>query len=791
MKKKIILAITVVMSVSILFYFPAKADGIIIPEPPICDPCPIPSPMSQLEIRYHHVEVTIENQIAITHVDQVFFNPNDWDVEGVYVFPIPKDAVVSDFILWMDGKPVQGEVLDADQARHTYEEIVASLRDPALLEYADMGALKASIFPIPPMGERRIELEYTQALTAENGLVRYIYPLGTEKFSIEPLESVSITVDVSTTQPIRAVYSPSHQISVNRESDYHLQAGYEERNVLPDQDFSLFYSVGESEAFHLMTFRDPFDREDSDGFFLLLLAPGIQESTRAVPKDVLIVLDRSGSMEGEKFEQAQAAVSFILEKLNPEDRFNLVTFSTGVELYANELQPISEVDDAQFWVHKLKAEGSTDINRALLEAAYFSDSDRSTYLIFLTDGLPTMGEVESEKIIANLKESSPTNLSLFAFGVGYDVDTYLLDSLAQAHHGHSTYVVPGEPLDEILSTFYTKISTPVLTDLQLDFGNLVTYDIYPQPLPDLFVGSQIAVVGRYRQGGTYDVELHGRVEGGIQKFVYPNQNFEEVSNAREGSITSLPRLWATRKIGYLLQQVRLRGPELEIIDEIVRLSIRFGIVTPYTSYLVTEPLPMVAEERERIVSGEFQKFSDQAALPAFGREAVENAEGQSSLANADSVLSSPAEAIAKVRTVGTHTFVLSDEVWIDTMYEQGKFEMIDVNFLSDNYFSLAHENSELADAFAIGAQVIVVSGDKAYRVSAGELPIDQFSPTPIPTTMKDEDPDTPEINPGTDNAETTEQNSSGDPSLPCWGGLIITFIPMVLLGAINLRKKNQ
>jgi Ca-activated chloride channel family protein len=156
--------------------------------------------MSQLEIRYHHVTVTIEDQIATTHVDQVFYNPNDWDVEGTYVFPIPMDAAVNDFILWIEGESVQGEILDAEQARQIYEEIVATLRDPALLEYADQGAMQARIFPIPPMGERRIELEYTQALSAENGLVQYQYPLGTEKFSSEPLENVSITVDIASPQ---------------------------------------------------------------------------------------------------------------------------------------------------------------------------------------------------------------------------------------------------------------------------------------------------------------------------------------------------------------------------------------------------------------------------------------------------------------------------------------------------------------------------------------------------------------------------------------------------------------
>ncbi len=789
MKKKILLVISAVVSAAALFYVPAKADGIIIPEPPICEPCPIPSPMSQLEIRYHHVTVTIDDQIATTHVDQVFYNPNDWDVEGVYIFPIPVEATISDFILWMDGKPVQGEVLDADQARQTYEEIISTLRDPALLEYADMGALKASVFPIPPLDERRIELEYTQALTAENGLVRYIYPLGTEKFSIEPLENVSITVNVTAKQPIRAVYSPSHPISISRESDYQILAGYEEQNVLPDQDFALFYSIGESEAFHLMTFRDRSDLEDPDGFFLLLLAPAIQESVRAIPKDVLIVLDRSGSMEGEKFEQAQQAVRHILNKLNPEDRFNLVTFSTGVEMYANNLQPVSEEDDAIHWLNRLRAEGSTDINRALLEAVYLVDSERPTYLIFLTDGLPTVGEVDSDKVIANLKESSPGNLSLFAFGVGYDVDTYLLDSLAQAHHGNSTYVVPGEPLDESLSAFYNKISAPVLTDLQLDFDDLVTSDIYPDPLPDLFIGSQIAVIGRYRQGGTFDVILSGLVNGSIQNFVYPDQEFEKRSPDLEDSISSLPSLWATRKIGYLLQEVRLKGPDREIIDEIVRLSIRYGIVTPYTSYLVTEPLPLGAEEQERIASEEFNKFNDQATLPTFGRKAVEEAEGQSSLANADAVASAPVEALGKVRTIGSHTFILSERVWIDTMYDPDQMEVIEINFLSNEYFSIAKDQPKLAAAFALGSQVIVVSGNQAFQVIDGESPIEQPAQTPLPTTINVDQSTPPMDDPGTDQPDPTQPNTSGNQSLPCWGGLLITLLPMMTLLLVGKKTK--
>ncbi|MBU4224535.1 MAG: VWA domain-containing protein, partial [Chloroflexi bacterium] len=431
MSRKLSLLIFILLTSAFILPTPARADGIIICDP---GPCPGPYPLTPLAIKYHHVTVTIRDQVAVTHVDQVFFNPSNIQVEGTYIFPVPLDAAVSNFTLWVDGKPVEGQVLDAEQARQTYEDIVRNMRDPALLEYAGRGAVQARIFPIPPQGERRIELEYSQVLTSDNGLVRYVYPLNTEKFSASPLESVTVNVDIrSSNTPIRAVYSPTHKIAIRRADDRHVTAGYEAANVTPNTDFALYYSPGESEAFHLLTYRDPTDLTDPDGFFLLLLAPRPDAAAQALPKDILLVLDHSGSMDGEKFQQAQEALRYILRHLNPEDRFNIVTFSTGVETYARNLRPAEEANEAIAWVNSLSAVGSTDINRALLEAAALTNRERPTYLIFLTDGLPTEGETDSQRILDNLASAAPRNLRLFAFGVGYDVDTFLLDSLAQDH----------------------------------------------------------------------------------------------------------------------------------------------------------------------------------------------------------------------------------------------------------------------------------------------------------------------------------------------------------------------
>ncbi|MFH1635090.1 MAG: VIT domain-containing protein [Chloroflexota bacterium] len=779
MKTKLTLALIVLIS---CFLIPgsAKADGIIIPDPP---PWPGPMPIAQLEIRYHHVTVTIEDQVAVTHVDQVFYNPNDWTVEGTYVFPIPYGATVSNFTLWIDGQPVEGEILDAEEARRTYEQIVREMQDPALLEYADRGAMRARIFPIPPSGERRIELEYSEVLQAENGLVRYIYPLNTEKFSTQPLEEVRVSVDVRASLPIRAVYSPSHPVAISRDGDYHAIAGYEDYNVLPDTDFALYYSLGETEAFHLLSYRDPGDATDPDGFFLLLLAPSPNADTQAIPKDVILVLDRSGSMEGEKFIQAQEALRYVLRHLNSEDRFSVIAFSTGFDSYASGLRPTSEVNEALGWVDRLSAAGSTDINRALLEADAIADGERPTYIIFLTDGLPTEGVVESDQILSNFAANASSNLRLFAFGVGYDVDTFLLDSLAQVHHGTSTYVLPGEPLDEILSAFYAKVSTPVLTNLQLDFGQLTAYDIYPSPLPDLFLGSQIVVTGRYRAGGLTDVTLTGLVNGETQTFHFPDQVFTADSTNLQSPISNLqciPRLWATRKIGYLLNQIRLHGPEQELINQIVRLSIRYGIVTPYTSYLVTEAMPLGAAEQERIANDAYSDMQAAPAAPTYGQEAVEKAAEQGAMEAAESVAAPPAEAANMVRIVGARGFVLADDIWVDTAFDPDLMQTVEVAFLSDDYFALAESRPELGAAFALGWRVIAISDGVAYQVVDADSSV---APVDIPEA---DAPANPATEPATTETGLGPESTSREPAatpapgesggLSCLGGLL----PLVL-----------
>lgn len=747
--RTIVIAILIVCASLLGLAAPAAADGIIIVDPPPGPPCPQPQmppclecpprpcpPLSNLSVRYHHVTVIIQDGVATTHVDQVFVNDQPYTVEGTYLFPLPSDATVSDFAMWVDGKRVEGKVLGRDEARAIYDEIVRKRRDPALLEYVGRGAVQASIFPIPPQAERRIELEYSQVLPLEGGLVHYVYPLNTEKFSAQPLQDVSIQVDIRSQAALKAIYSPSHKVAIDRDGDHHAVVSYEDANVRPETDFELYYTVSEDAVgVNLLAYREG----DEDGFFLLLVAPQVQvDQSQVVAKDVIIVLDTSGSMAGEKIAQAKEALTYILDHLNPEDRFNIIAFSTGLKRYADGLRPASEAAEARDFVRRLEAAGSTDINRALLEAMGQSEASgrkRPTVLIFLTDGLPTAGVTDVSAILRNVAQAAPDNVRLFAFGVGDDVNTTLLDTLAQDHHGASAYVRPGERLDEAVSGFYAKVQTPLLSDLKLEVQGVTVDEVYPDPLPDLFAGAQLVVVGRYRRSGPATIMLTGQINGETRRFTYADQTFRS-----EGGEAFIPRLWATRAIGHLLTQVRLNGPDQETIDAIVKLSVRYGIVTPYTSYLVQEQDALTQGGQERIAREAMATAP--AAMPQSGGAAVAKSQAEQALRDAAQPLAprgggggeTGGEEAQVIKVVGSKTFILQGDVWTDTAFDPSRMKTTRVGFGSDDYFKLLSARPELGPVFALGPQVIVVLDGMAYETVAGAGDPLTLTATPPPAS---------------------------------------------------------
>ncbi len=605
-----------------LFPATAHADGFVIirPTPDFRDP-------EQLAVKSHLVDIRIRDQVARVDIDQIFHNPNRREVEGEYLFPVPEGAAVSDFTLWVDGKPVHAQAMDAEDALRIYEDLVRESKDPALLEYAGREIFRARIYPFPAKGDRRVALKYDHLIERQGGLYRFVYPLSTEKFSSAPLENASVSILLEADRPVLNAYCPTHHVEIDRLDSRRVRVSWEESGTIPDKDLVLFYSLAdESMDMRLVPYRP--DRNE-DGYFMILASAGVDPRVQALPKDVIFVLDRSGSMEGEKIEQALEALIYCLENLDSNDRFNVIAFSSAVDAFANVLESATrrEVREAVEFVEDIDASGGTNIEAALAEAmdARF-DAERPAFVVFLSDGQPTVGETDVEKILDALpvrttggserRRVGREAVRIFPFGLGFDVNAPFLDQLAIEHQGSPAYVRPSEDLRTSVAGFFDRIARPVMTDLELEVNGARVSDLEPFAIPDLFQGGQLVLFGRYRGSGPVEVSLSGWT--GSRKHTI-DLSTELPDRERENDFVG--RLWATRRVGSLLRQVRIHGEERELVEEIKDLGLRFGIATPYTSFLVDEnDRPLAYEERGRRMN-----YSAQGAPPA----AAPNGRGQS------------------------------------------------------------------------------------------------------------------------------------------------------------------
>lgn len=688
------------------------ADGFIIPvRPP--DMIRVPP----LSITYHRVEVDITDGAARTRIDQVFLNEFHRDLEGLYIFPIPEEASISQFSMWVEGERIDGRILDRDEARRIYEDIVRRQRDPALLEYIGRDMFKARVYPLPARGEKRIALDYSQILRTDSGLCQYRYSLNTEKFSAKPLQEVSITVTLNSSVPIKTIYSPTHDIVVRRQDDHRAEITYVEENTKPNKDFVLYYTVSEADfGLNLLTHS----KEGEDGFFLAMIAPKIElDRLSVVNKQILFVLDTSGSMSGEKIEQARAALTFCLNNLNHGDLFNIISFDTEIEPFASEPVPASSerIKEARDFVGRLSADGGTNINEALLTALKQLGSDgRLNVVVFLTDGLPTVGLTDNARISENVTEANDSGTRIFVFGVGYDVNTHLLDRISGQNGAVSEYVRPEESIEVKVSNFYSKIASPVLTDLTLDFGRIDVTEMYPRQLPDLFKGSQLLVLGRYKESGHTPVRLRGKVRGKNREFGYETSFAAET----EGN-DFIPRLWASRKIGYLIDEIRLHGRNKELVDEVVRLSKEYGIMTEYTSFLVDTDLHVAMEELEERARENFARASKvESGSWAVGQ--AQNAIRMKAQALAAPIAFYDAtgqlKKITGVKRIADKTFYFKNNVWVDNDYAPEQ-KLIKVKRFSQAYFQLSRALPKTNRYLALGNNVIINIGQQSFQIGDG------------------------------------------------------------------------
>ena len=594
------------------------------------------------------VGITVRDAAAVARYRLDLSNPGDALAEGRIVVPVPPGSAVGDLVLSGGPETLEGRLLDAGDAERIYEDIVRRLIDPALLQSISDTLYEVRAFPVPPGETRSVSFTVTTPLTAEGNQVAVSVPWS--RMSPRPARA-TVNADVDVSWEVRAAVAPTYSLASTRDADGRLSLSWESGDGWsPTTDFRLDLSGGEGLlSTRLLTYRP----SDEAGYFALLFAPAAQPAAR-VDRDLILVLDNSGSMEGEKIDQAKRAARFMLNRLGAGDRYGVVSFASAVTVFGEGLEHARDAAAGIAHVDRLVARGSTNIAAALAAALDLAGGDRPATVVFLTDGLPTVGPTDPESILAIALDSAAERTQVFTFGVGYDVDTILLDALARDFLGTSHYVTPDERIDVEVGRLFERIATPVLTGVEIEFDGGGVSGLAPERIIGIFAGTQVLLAGRYDSPGAATIIVRGETAAGPESFRY-DVSFPE----RAYGDPTVAQVWAQQRIADLLTELRLEGARDSLIAEIVEIATRFGIVTPFTSFLAEEPeLAFDQEEAE-------DELADAAdAAPASGQAAVGAASEIEALRAGD--LDTGTDVL---RVVGDRSFVVRDGVWTDTDYD--------------------------------------------------------------------------------------------------------------------------
>lgn len=700
------------------------------------------------------VAVDGSTRVARFEVQEEFRNDSGRVLEGDYLYPIPRGAVFTNLSLFIGETEVKGEMLRADQARQIYEEIVRKRKDPALIELVGDGVVRARVFPIEPGDTRKIILRYTQMLPREGDLVRLRYPRTTgliaprgEPGAVMPPRPHGPTPQIRLLQRLGHVVtgqepefalrvritdaarfatpvSPTHQIDVRSSSNDAIEVVVRPVSNASGRrtDFELLLPLARREIGAGLLTHSPAPGSES-GYFMLMVNPPAGGSDVAIARDLTLVLDVSGSMSGHKIEQARAALEQVLGTLRAADRFRLITFASVVRSFSEEYVRATpgNVDSAVQYLRSVPADGSTNIHDALREAlAPVASDDRLAMVVFVTDGLPTVAETDPVRI-ADLAARLRDGERVFAFGVGQDVNTYLLDRLVEGGRGAVNYVGPDENVESAVSSLSRKIGSPVLADLHIVESPVQFEELYPAVLPDLFQGEELRLLGRYRGAGTGRLVLEGTSAGHTRRF-----EFDLEFARRRTDDAFVARLWATRKAGALTAQLRLHGPNEELINAIRDLGLRHGVLTDYTSYLVLEP-GMVGSrpDPQAFLSQDAVAPAAQTGSVAF-RKARESARLRQSapLAAAEEVLRESLDAqtggmqdTAAWQRLGRRLFVIRAGVWTDVKLDSAD-AVLEVEAYSDAWFEVLERLPGLRTAAALGESVMIAGDGLTLRLGS-------------------------------------------------------------------------
>ena len=567
----------------------------------------------RIEITAVKVGVVILEQAATTTMDVSLRNPTNGRLEAELLVPVPEGAVVRSFSFDGPGKEPTAELLPKKKAIDTYKSIVARIKDPGLLEFAGFNLIRSSVFPIAPRGTQKIRLTYEHLLAGDGDRIDYVLPR-TE--SVDYKVPWELSVRIKSKKPVSTVYSPSHKIEFSYVSENVVTVKIAKDAMTEPGPFQLSYLQESNGGVTASLFAYP-DPKVGGGYFLLLAglpakpAEADRRGEPAVKREVTVAIDRSGSMAGEKLEQAKAAALQVVEGLLDGETFNIIDYSDSISSFAAApvVKDTTNVQEARHYIRRLASGGGTNIHDTLVEALRQKPTKGMLPIVlFLTDGLPTVGVRDEVAIRTAAVKANVHKRRIFTFGVGYDVNAPLLTHLARSSLAVSTFVLPNEDVEAKVSQVYRRLFGPVLAEPTLTLvdekGEVDTRrvsDLLPGKLPDLFEGDKVVLLGKYRGDAPLHCRLRGNFRGRPKSFKFAFRL--DKATTRNSFV---PRLWASRKIALLIEEIRQAGASLgaapsvanvrastdprmkELVDEIVRLSIEFGILTEYTAFLAKE-----------------------------------------------------------------------------------------------------------------------------------------------------------------------------------------------------------
>lgn len=724
-----------------------------------------------VQLKRVQTKIEIAHQIATTTLRLAVYNPGGRMAEAQLLLPVPEGATVKHFELEGLGEEGIAKIMPRDEARRIYQAIVAKAIDPGLLEFVGYNLIKSSVFPVQPGQEQFASIVYEQVLAADAGRVDYMLP------RTEALEATGVAwtfdIDIIADSPVSTVYSPTHDLDIKKIGANHIKAsvptGLAHQN---NGAFRLSYLTAPEHTDQisatLMAYPDPQVNDGRGGYFLMIAGLPSDKDHATVKREVTLVIDRSGSMRGEKIEQAREAALQVIEALTEGEAFNIIDYSTSVEMFA--AQPVIKSRDtiaqAREYLRSLTPNGGTNIHDALVEALRQPATDTMLPMVlFLTDGLPTIGVRNEQEIVNAAKAGNPHNRRIFTFGVGLDVNAPLLRTIADGARATSTFVLPEEDVEVKVGRVFTKLSGPVLASPALvALGSDGTRDtrhvrdVLPGTIPDLFDGDQLIVLGQYTDDKDLQLQLSGEFFGTERAF---QMRFDLSKASTEHAY--VPRLWASRKIAALISEVRAMGaggygstpaasdPRFaELVDEIVRLSTRWGVLTEYTAFLAADDEMTLAlgNESWRSNRGDFSGAPPADGAPPVSEplrrarreaqaglelRAVTTRDGAGAI-NQDMnissmekqvVLNTSNDMVAKdmrrvstinVRQIADRSLYMRNERWIDAdlLGKEAEEPELTIDLGSDQFFTLA------ADLAKQSRQGLLALNNDLYLIYRGK-----------------------------------------------------------------------